>query len=228
MTYIAKHAVAATLLLLTTAAMADMPKIDWDLDDAIRQIDGQAADFESGMARVSFVVTDAEGNVVESHAGNGFINKDGDMRYSQDGGNRVVIVDRNTVSDYDASAKTVHEYSLSRNKERLEPYFRLGFSISGRDMQDRYLVTILGEEEIGETRALVVELTPKRDADRATVGKITLWIDQASWMPRRQEFGSTANRTTTTLDYSDMARNLRLNPDLFREKWPRGTKKVRN
>lgn len=222
-----EKAVLGTLLMLAATAMADMPMINWDLDDAIRQIDGQARDFESGMARVSFVVTDAEENVVESHAGNGFINEDGDMRYSQDGGNRIVIVDRNTVSDYDASAETVHEYSLSRNKDRLEPYYRLGFSISGRDMQDRFLVTILGEEEIGDTRALVLELTPERDSERAIVGKITLWIDQASWMPRRQKFSSTANRTTTTLDYTDMARNLRLNPDLFRDNWPRGTKKVR-
>jgi len=214
--------------LFSAVAFADMPKINWELDDAIRQIDRQADNFETAMARVDFVVTGADGTSVTSHSGDGFINVRGDMRYSQDGGNRIVLVDRSTVSDYDKSANTVNEYSLSRHKERLEPFYRLGFSISGKDMQDRFLVTILGEEALGDTRTLVLELTPKRDAERATVGKIRLWIDQGSWMPRRQEFGSTADRSTTTLDYTGMARNLKLNPDLFKDSWPRGTKKVRN
>jgi hypothetical protein len=31
----------------------------------------------------------------------------------------------------------------------------------------------------------------------------------------------------TTVDYTAVARNLRLNPDLFKDSWPRGTKKVK-
>jgi outer membrane lipoprotein-sorting protein len=224
----ARAALVGTCALYSSMALTDMPKIDWNLDDAIRQIDRQADNFETAMARVDFVVTNADGGSVNRHSGDGFINDDGDMRYSQDGANRVVLVDRSTVSDYDKSANTVNEYSLSRNKDRLEPFYRLGFSISGKDMQDRFLVTILGEEELDHTRTLVLELTPKRDTERATVGKIRLWIDQGSWMPRRQEFSSTSDRSTTTVDYTNMARNLRLNPDLFKDSWPRGTKKVRN
>jgi outer membrane lipoprotein-sorting protein len=223
-----RAALIGACALYSGMAFADMPKIDWNLDDAVKQIDRQADNFETAMARVDFVVTGADGAAVTSHSGDGFINKGGDMRYSQDGGNRIVLVDRNTVSDYDKSANTVNEYSSSRNKDRLEPFYRLGFSISGKDMQDRFLVTILGEEALGDTRTLVLELTPKRDAERATVGKIRLWIDQGSWMPRRQEFSSTADRSMTTLNYTSMARNLRLNPDLFKDSWPRGTKKVRN
>ena len=217
----------AGLLCMAAAAVADAPAINWELDDAIRQIDRQADNFDTAMARVSFVFTDAEGTVVNRHEGNGFINRKGDMRYSQDGGDRILVVDGNTVSDYDGGAGTVQEHSLYRDKGRLESFYRLGFSISGRDMKDRYLVTILGEEEIGEARTLVLELTPKRDKERAVVGKVTLWIDQASWMPRRQEFNSTADRSTTTLNYTGMARNLRLKPELFKAKWPKGTKKVK-
>jgi outer membrane lipoprotein-sorting protein len=76
-------------------------------------------------------------------------------------------------------------------------------------------------------RTLLLELTPERDAERETIAKIRLWIDQGSWMPRRQEF-SAADRTVTTVDYTAVARNLRLNPDLFKDSWPRGTKKVKN
>jgi outer membrane lipoprotein-sorting protein len=218
----------AVFIFGATMTIADMPSIDWDLDDAIRQIDGQADNFESAMARVEFARTAADGSTITSHSGNGFINERGDIRYGQDGGQRILLVDGNTVMDYDASTSTVHQYSLSKHKTRLEPYYRLGFSVAGRDMQDRYLITIIGEEEIGDTRALVLELTPERDAERAVVGKIKLWIDQASWMPRRQEFSSTGDGVTTTIDYTDMARNLRLNPDLFDDDWPKGTEKERH
>jgi outer membrane lipoprotein-sorting protein len=218
---------SGALSVMPVTGFADMPKIDWNLEDAIKQIDRQADNFDSAMVRVEFVVKGADGTVAEAHTGDGFINENGDMRYNQDGGNRVVVVDRSTVSGYDKSAGTVTETSLSRNKNRLEPYYRFGFSISGRDMQDRYLVTNLGEEEVGDMRTLLLELTPERDAERETIAKIRLWIDQGSWMPRRQEF-SAADRTVTTVDYTAVARNLRLNPDLFKDSWPRGTKKVKN
>ncbi len=220
-------ALLGALALCSQAALADMPKIDWTLEDAIKQIDQQAENFESAMARVAIVAKGPDGAVTNTIAGDGFINEDGDMRYNQDGGNRIVVVDRKTVSDYDKTAGTVTEYSLSKHKNRLEPYYRFGFSVPVREMQDRYLFTILGEEAVGEMRALVFELTPSEDDERAVIAKIRLWIDQGSWMPRRQEF-SLADRSITTVDYTAVARNLRLNPDLFKDTWPRGTKKVKN
>lgn len=224
MKHISRAILVVTGLVIGMPSVAQMPSIDWKLDDAVRQIDRQADDFKSAMARVSFARTDSSGNQVAAHSGNGFINEKGDIRYSQDGGNRVLLLNRNTVQDYDKSTSTVNQYSLSRHKDRLEPYYRLGFSIAVRDMEDRYLITILGEEQIGEARTLVLELTPKKDEERAIIGKITLWIDQASWMPRRQEFSSTHDGMTTTLDFTTMARNLQLNPDLFDDDWPRGTR----
>lgn len=215
------------VMLIAASASAQTPEIEWDLEDAVRQIDSQADNFETAMARIELVRTDSEGKVLEKFSGNGFIRKNGDMRYSEDGGDRIVIVDNRNVSDYDKAASKVHVHSLSRN-DRLEPFFRLGFSIAGRDMKKRYLLTILGEEQVDDGRALVLELTPERKADREVVGKIRLWIDQASWMPRRQEFSSTADGTTTTLHYTTMARNLKLNPDLFQTDWPRGTERVKD
>ena len=62
---------------------------------------------------------------------------------------------------------------------------------------------------------------------RETVRLIRLYIDQAFWMPVRQVFKSTKDGTTLTMTYTGMARNLELKPELFRDKWPRGTNKVR-
>ena len=206
---------------------AQAPSISWSLDSAIRQIERQANDFETGMARVETVRTADDGSEISRSTGTGFIHRDGDMRYNIDGGQLVTFVDNNTVSQYNAETATVEEYSLRKHKDRLEPYARLGFSTTGKDMERDYLITILGEEEIGNSRALVMELTPESDSVRETVRLVRLYIDQASWMPVRQVFKSTGDGTTLTITYTGMARNLDLKPELFRDRWPRGTDTIK-
>jgi outer membrane lipoprotein-sorting protein len=200
----------ASFLLPATATWAQAPAINWSLDSAIRQIERQADDFQTAMARVETVRTKDDGTEVSRSTGTGFIHRDGDMRYNIDGGQKVTFVDKNTVSNYDAETATVEEYSLRKHKDRLEPYARLGFSTTGKDMERDYLITIIGEEEIGDARTLVMELT-----------------DQASWMPVRQVFKATSDGTTLTMTYTGMARNLDLKPELFRDKWPRGTDTIK-
>ena len=150
-------------LLLAGTAWSESPRIDWDLDDAMRQIGRQANDFSSAMVRVESVTTDRDGNEVSRSTGTGFILKDGRMRYNADDDGIVTLVDRSKVMVFDAEAGQVKEYSLRKHKDRLEPFFRLGFSTTGKDLKSDYLLTILGEERIGDTRALVIELTPKKD-----------------------------------------------------------------
>jgi len=219
---------ALGLFLLTgNVAWAQGPAISWSLDAAIRQIERQANDFETGMARVETVRTADDGSEVSRSTGTGFIHRDGDMRYNIDGGQLVTFVDNNTVSHYNAETATVEEYSLRKHKDRLEPYARLGFSTTGKDMERDYLITIIGEEEIGDARTLVMELTPESNSVRETVRLVRLYIDQASWMPVRQVFKSTGDGTTLTITYTGMARNLDLKPELFRDKWPRGTDTIK-
>jgi outer membrane lipoprotein-sorting protein len=220
-------ALIGVIVLAIQPAWAQAPKINWSLDEAIRQIERQADDFQTGMARVETVRTGDDGAEISRSTGTGFIHRDGDMRYNIDGGKLVTFVDNHTVSNYNAETKTVEEYSLRKHKNRLEPYARLGFSTTGKDMEDDYLITIIGEEEIGSSRTLVMELTPEKDSVRETVRLVRLYIDQASWMPVRQVFKSTIDGTTLKITYTGMARNLDLKPELFRDKWPRGTETVK-
>ncbi len=221
-----RAAIALAILTFTSPSWSQAPSIDWDLNDAIRQIERQAKDFDSAMARIELVRTDADGNETRRSTGTVFVGDDGDIRYNVDGGDRVILVDRNTVRIHTPSAKQVEEYSLRKHKDRLEPFVRLGFSTTGKDLEDDYLLTIRGEETIGSSRTLFLELTPEKNSVREIVRLVRLWIDQASWMPVKQEFNST-NGQTLTLTYTGMARNLKLNPDLFRARWPRGTDRVR-
>lgn len=224
--------VSLAVMLLCNAAFADdggpTPAINWDLDEAISQIERQANDFKTAMATVAIHRFDADDELVESGAGTAYFRSDGRLRFSADEGKRVLILEKYTVNDYDVEAGKVDEYRLSNNKDLLVPFARLGFSSTGRDLKGDYLITILGEELIGDARTLVLELTPKRDATRESVRQVRLWIDQSSWMPKRQEFGSTADGSRLVMTYSSLARNLKLNPDLFKTRWPRGTQVVKH
>ena len=215
---------ACCLLLVCTSGWAEAPSINWGLDEAIRQLQQQADGFETAMARVETTWTGSDGES-NTTSGTGFFHRDGDMRYHVDGGETIMFVDRNSVQQYKPNEKIVEEYSFRKHPDRLEPYIRLGFSITGRDLSRDYLVTILGEEDVGDSRTLMLELTPEDDRHRAVVRSVKLWIDQASWMPVKQQINAT-NSGTFVLKYTGMARNLELKPELFRDNWPRGTEKV--
>ena len=117
--------------------------------------------------------------------------------------------------------------SLSRHPDRLEPFAALGFSSTGDDLERDYLITVLGEELTGSRRLLGLELTPKDDAERSVAARLSLWIDQASWLPVRQEIVHPQSGETLTVTYDQMARNLPLDRDLFRARWPRDVEQIR-
>ncbi len=60
-------ATLGTIALCSLAALADMPKIDWSLEDAIKQIDQQAENFDSAMARVAIVTKGPDGAATAKH-----------------------------------------------------------------------------------------------------------------------------------------------------------------
>ena len=46
-------------------------------------------------------------------------------------------------------------------------------------------------------------------------------------MPVKQVVSHVASGDTLTVTYTGMARNLKLNPDLFKAKWPKGTQRIK-
>ena len=183
---IARWVVACSALALIGSASAAENELGWTLDSALKQVERQSKDFGSLLADVSVVSKGADGEVANELAGRLYMNKNGDIRIQVGGGSgREVLVTRSEVQEYDPAQQLVERYSLSKHKNRLEPYARLGFTTTGKDLKDDFLVTMLGEDSIRGERTLILQLTPKRDRDRQFVSNITLWINQASWMPMR-------------------------------------------
>ncbi len=223
-----KHLLLPLSLLATLAAPvgAEGPKITWELDDALKQVDRQADDFKSAMARVDIVRRDLGGQEISRESGTIFMDKAGKIRIDADApNNRTYIILKGDMYIHFPDEKRVEVYSLSRHKDRIEPFLRLGFTDSGKDLKDDYLLTSLGERDVGDSRTLGLELTPEKEKTRAVMGKAQLWIDQASWMPSEQVFTASSQSEEITITYTHVARNLELNPELFSTRWPRGTDK---
>lgn len=216
------------LVLLAGAARAAENELGWTLDSALKQVDRQSKDFKTLLADVTATAKSADGTVTREMKGRLYMNETGDIRIRLgDDSGQEVLVTRSEVQEYDPVKQQVERYSLSKHKNRMEPYARLGFTNTGKDLKDNFLVTMLGEDNIRGERTLMLQLTPKRDAERQVVSSVKLWINEASWMPMRQVIEEVANQETLTIDYEGAARNLNLNPDFFKSNWPRGTKRVR-
>ena len=219
-----------TAIALAAAASAPLAgaqennELGWTMDRAIEQLDRQGSDLQSVLAEVDVDWTGPARGADRIQSGRIYINGRGEFRISvEQPKSRVILMEGNTVHHYDREAARVDEYSLSRHKDRLEPYIPIGFTTTGKDLEDDFLVTFIGEEMIGDRRTLGLELTPESNRMRAVVAKIQIWFDEASWLPARQVIIQAGGGATLTVDYRGTARNLNLNPDLFRDDWPRGT-----
>ena len=226
---LAAYATASLIfILVASGATAITNELGWTLDSTLKQVSRQAEDFDTALADIEARWTDDNGFITRERTGRMYINDKGEIRFAEfETGEHVILVKKNEVQDYDPTRALVERYSLSKHKDRLEPYVRLGFSSTGKDLKDDFLVTLLGEDQIEDRRVVGLELTPKKERVREVVANLRIWIDQASWMPVRHEIVHVSTGSTLTLTYRGMARNLKLNNELFKDRWPKGTQKIR-
>ena len=219
----------AAFLCAPYVATTATNELGWTLDSALAQIDRQAQDFKTALADVEAQWQAAGADQPHRTAtGRMYINKEGVLRFNVSTPDKhTLLVTKSEVQDYNPVRALVDRYSLSKHKGRLEPYARLGFTTTGKDLRDDYLVTLLGEDYMNGRRIVGLELTPKKERAREVVARLQLWIDQASWMPVKQVIVHVASGETLTVTYVGMARNLKLNPELFKAKWPKGTQQLK-
>jgi outer membrane lipoprotein-sorting protein len=209
-----------------TAVTAQQNELAWTMERAVKQLDRQGSDLETVLADVDLSGTSDE--TLEIQSGRIYINDKGEFRLVGSApDDKTILLTGKTVQHYYPQVGQVKQYSLSKHKNRLEQFIPLGFTITGKDLNRDFLLAFVGEETIGDRRTIGLELSPKKDDLRAIVSKIQIWIDEASWLPARQVISQAAGGQTLTVTYRGTARNLDLNRDLFKDNWPRGTKKER-
>jgi outer membrane lipoprotein-sorting protein len=128
---------------------------------------------------------------------------------------------------YNPGLKRVEEYSLGKNRALFDQYLLLGFGTQGKELQKRYLVTLLGEPVLDDKKTAEIELTPKSEQVRNNFSKIQIWFDESSWLPVQQQFFETGSGDYFIIRYSKIARNPDLGDARFKPHWPKGTQKIK-
>ena len=118
----------------------------------------------------AFVLPDAENELCKAFnwMNPHFMNDDGDFRMVSSGEpGLTILLDNRRLSYFRPASQTVQEYSLSKHKDRIEPFVRLGFSETGKDLEDDFLVTFIGDSAAASPRG-----SPARSSTRRRCGSV--------------------------------------------------------
>jgi outer membrane lipoprotein-sorting protein len=91
------------------------------------------------------------------------------------------------------------------------------------ELKSQYNIVYVGDEQVGSSSTAKLELTPK---GKSSVQKLTLWVDQSSWLPIRYQVVEN-NNNVTSFALGNMKKNGNLGNDTFKVAIAPGTKVVR-
>ena len=220
-------AVVAATSLFSTVRASSSPQINWTLDNVLKQMDAQAANFHSLTAdlertKVTVVVNDKS---VES--GQILVRSDSKMRIEVTQPDaRTILRDGDNFYIYNPKIHRVEEYNLGKKKTVVDQFLLLGFGTSGSSLKESYTVTLQSEETLDNHKVLRLELLPKTDEVRKQLSKIQLWLDESSWLPVQQQFFETGSGDYFIIRYRNVNRNVRIPDNEFKPHWPHGTTKI--
>ena len=218
----------SALLVWTAADASAAGTGTWNLEKALERIDEALKQFRNGSGDVDVKHVEAGKDSVATGSGKIFFDSKGTMRVEiADPTNNVILCTEKELQIYKPESSTVEVYKLSDHPERLEQYPLLGFATSGTDLQERFLMTLIEEATLEDRKVLLLEMTPRADEVRSRISRIRMWIDEGSWLPVRQKIFHAVADTYLEVDYSGFATNVSLDTDLFKDKWPKGTVKVK-
>lgn len=136
---------------------------------------------------------------------------------------QVVVVDGNKITLYQPAIKqvmlTTRQAQASQNQEFsfiATPYK------SVPELKSQYNIAYNGDEQVASASTAKLELTPK---GASSAKKLTLWVDQSSWVPIKYQVIET-NNNVTTFTLTNIKINSGSKGDSFKVSWPPGTKVV--
>jgi outer membrane lipoprotein-sorting protein len=220
-------AMVAAASLFSTIRASTSPQTNWTLDNILKQMDAQAANFHSLTAdlertKVTVVVNDKS---VES--GQISVRSDDKMRIEVTQPDaRTILRDGDNFYIYNPKIHRVEEYNLGKKKSVVDQFLLLGFGTSGSSLKESYTVTLQGEDTLDNRKVLLLELLPKTDEVRKQLSKIQLWLDESTWLPVQQQFFETGSGDYFIIRYRNINRNVRIPDSQFKPHWPHGTTKI--
>jgi len=101
---------------------------------------------------------------------------------------KVILFRRNKAEVYNPKINQIQEYDMESRSELVQQFLLLGFGTEVAELKKSYSLKFVGEEEIQDETAAIVELTPLGKDIAGQLSKIELWISEDSWLPVQQKF----------------------------------------
>jgi len=200
---------------------------NWTLDNILKQMDAQAANFHSLTADLERTKVTVVVNDKSTESGQIFVRMDDKMRIELTQPDaRTILRDGDNFYIYNPKIHRVEEYNLGKKKSVVDQFLLLGFGTSGSSLKESYAITLQGEETLDNRKVLLLELLPKTDEVRKQLSKIQLWLDESNWLPVQQQFFETGSGDYFIIRYRNINRNVRIPDNEFKPHWPHGTTKV--
>jgi outer membrane lipoprotein-sorting protein len=156
------------------------------------------------------------GEIFFKHAGKN--NDKVRINYVVPKGQRIWIVGDQIIL-YQEATKTVYISSRKAQASKNSEYaFVATPYTSVPDLKRQYNITHVGDEQ-GMAK---LELTPKA---KSSLQKLTLWVDQSSWLPTKYQVAE-SNNNVTTFTLSNLKVNGVISDGTFKPDYPSDTKKV--
>jgi len=223
-------AAAACLFLacaMPTAGAATVAQSPWTLDNVLKQMDAQAAGFQSLTADLDRTKVTVVVNDKSTQSGQIFVRGDGKMRIELTQPDpQTILRDGDNFYIYNPKIHRVEEYNLGKKKALVDQFLLLGFGTSGSSLKESYTISLAGEETLDNHKVVRLDLLPKTDDVRKQLSKIQLWLDEGTWLPIQQQFFETGSGDYFIIQYHNIKRNVRIPDNDFKPHWPRGTTRI--
>lgn len=219
--------VAALLAGAHNTGASTSPQAGLTQDAVLKQLDAQAASFQSLTADLERTKVTVVVNDKSTQSGQISVRRDGKMRIELTQPDaQTILRDGDNFYIYNPKIHRVEEYNLGNRKSVVDQFLLLGFGTSGSSLKDSYSVTLQGEETVEGHKTARLELLPKTDEVRKQLSKILLWFDESTWLPVQQQFFETGSGDYFIIHYRNIQRNVRIPDNEFKPHWPHGTTRI--
>lgn len=222
-----------TVVALFLAAMPLLHAANGDLDKVLQQMNAAAAKFQSAQADVEWIQYQAVVRESDKQSGTIAFQKKGSQTmmatHIRDLNGKPapkdVLYKDATLQYYQPNIKQLTIFSAGANRDQFEVFLTLGFGASGTELQNNWIVSYLGSEQINGVQVAKLQLLPKQDNVKRSLKSVIIWVDPTRSVSLKQQFFEPSGDNRTMV-YNNVRYNTKVASSVFEIKTASGTQIV--
>jgi outer membrane lipoprotein-sorting protein len=198
------------------------------LQDVLNQMDEAAAKFRTTQANFTWIqYNKVIEDIADTQKGKIYFRRPGrEVQMAADlsePDTKQLIFSDGKIQVYQPRLDQVDVYDASAHREEFESFLVVGFGGGGHDMLKSFAVKFLGNEKIGGSDTVKLDLVPKSEKVRQSFSHLVLWIDPLRGISVQQQLFETSGDYRLA-KYSDIQVNQKISDNAFKLKTSAKTK----